>query len=151
MNAALLWPLAKNLHRLTHRMYGYLFPLCFGLASLTAHLLAEASPSTAVSTADQNFHMAIEAQSEKNYAEMVRLLRKSAETGHMEAQEMLGTVLLVGPTLYGSAVKMDRCEASEWMRLAALQGSEIGKYHLTFLNRLKHAPSGKDVCRVVKK
>lgn len=147
MNTAPLRLLARHLRRLAHRMHGHLLPWGFGLAALAIQMEAKASPNDSEFTADQNFRMAVEAQSESNYPEMMLLLRKSAEAGHVGAQEMLGTVLLVGHTLYGSAVSMDRCEAFEWMRLAAIQGSEVGKYQLTFLSRLRNAPSGKDTCK----
>ena len=50
----------------------------------------------------------------------------AAAAGDRKAQEMLGLGLLIGPTLYGPAVKADRCEAAMWLRRAAAQGSEVG-------------------------
>src|SRR5262249_44719888 len=67
---------------------------------------------------EQSFQMALEAQSAGDFQEMLALLRKAASQGHVEAQELLGLALLVGPTLYGSGVKADRCEAGLWLRKA---------------------------------
>ena len=130
-------------------------------ASLSALLLllaamatqaASAAPTHEVeSTPEQKFQMALEAQTAREYRTMLTLLRQAAEASNLEAQEMLGMALLIGPTLYGSAVKSDRCEAGNWMRRAAAQGSDIGKHQLTFLNRLRQAPSGKDVCSTLGK
>lgn len=104
-----------------------------------------ASPSPWPSP-EQNFQMALEAQSAGDFGEMLMLLRKAASQGSVEAQELLGMALLVGPTLYGRGVKADRCEAGLWLRKAVAQGSEAGKVQLEFLNRLRQSPNGRDVC-----
>ncbi|WP_395316875.1 sel1 repeat family protein [Variovorax sp. UC74_104] len=96
--------------------------------------------------AEQRFQLALEAQAARDYRAMLDHLRQAAVEGHAEAQEMLGMVLMTGPALYGTAVKADRCEAGEWMRRAAVQGSETAKVQLTFLNRLRTAPGGKLAC-----
>jgi hypothetical protein len=62
-------------------------------------------------TAEQNFQVAMEAQTGRNYPAMLKHLRSSAEAGNLDAQEMLGLVLIVGPNLYGNSVKVNRCEA----------------------------------------
>lgn len=138
--------LGKKALSLARGAIGYLAPLIFFLAAIAAHVARSASVDDVFVTPDQKFHMALEAQSEVDYEKMVRLLRESAETGNVKAQETLGMALLVGSTLYGKQVQIDRCEAGKWMRLAAEQGSEIGKFQWTFLGRLRNAPSGKDVC-----
>lgn len=96
--------------------------------------------------AEQRFQLALEAQAARDYRAMLQHLRDAATGGHAEAQEMLGMVLMTGPALYGSAVKADRCEAGEWMRRAAVQGSETAKVQLTFLNRLRSSPDGRRAC-----
>ncbi|WP_432726992.1 sel1 repeat family protein [Variovorax sp. W6] len=96
--------------------------------------------------AEQRFQLALEAQAGRDYRAMLEHLRQAATEGHAEAQEMLGMVLMTGSTLYGSAVKADRCEAGVWMRRAAMQGSETAKVQLTFLNRLRTSPAGKRAC-----
>ena len=114
--------------------------------SMATHAALSAPAPAVKSTPEQQYQMALEAQSAREYRTMMKLLRQSAEAGNLEAQEMLGIALLSGPTLYGNAVKSDRCEAGNWMRRAAAQGSDIGKHQLTFLNRLRQAPTGKDAC-----
>lgn len=69
----------------------------------------------------QTFQLALEAQTEGHYEQMLTLLRSAGEAEHLAAQEMLGMALLVGPTLYGDAVKADRCEAGQWIRRALAQ------------------------------
>lgn len=110
--------------------------------------LASAKPfdETTDLHAEQRYQLALEAQAGRDYRGMLEQLRQAAAEGHAEAQEMLGMVLLTGPTLYGSAVKADRCEARTWMLRAAGQGSETGRVQLAFLNRLRSAPSGKVAC-----
>lgn len=120
--------------------------LLLSLGAMAAHASSSAPARVVDSTPEQSFQMALEAQTARDYRTMLTLLRHAAEASNMEAQEMLGMALLAGPTLYGSAVKPDRCEAGKWMRRAAAQGSEIGRHQLTFLNRLRQAPSGQDVC-----
>ncbi|MDN6882946.1 sel1 repeat family protein [Variovorax sp. CAN2819] len=96
--------------------------------------------------AEQRFQLALEAQAARDYRAMLQHLRDAATDGHAEAQEMLGMVLMTGPALYGSAVRADRCEAGEWMRRAAVRGSETAKVQLTFLNRLRSSPDGRRAC-----
>lgn len=97
-------------------------------------------------TPGQRYQMALEAQSARDYGAMLSHLRQAATEGDAEAQEALAMVLLVGPTLYGRAVQVDRCEALHWMWQAAAAGSETARIQLTFLNRLRSAPEGKRVC-----
>lgn len=114
--------------------------LCLAAALCAAH------PAGAEPQAEQRFQMALEAQTERDYRAMLEALRQAADEGHAEAQEMLGMVLLAGPTLYGTAVQADRCEARQWMRRAAVQGSETARMQLTLLNRLRAAPGGRNLC-----
>jgi len=118
-----------------------------------ALLCAAASPAAAqppareiVLHAEQRFQLALEAQAARDYAAMLGELRQAAAEGHAEAQEMLGMVLLTGPTLYGPGIRANRCEARSWMLRAASQGSETAKVQLVFLNRLRQSPAGRNAC-----
>ena len=118
-----------------------------GALCLAAALSAAQPPdANVVLHAEQRFQLALEAQAARDYRAMLEELRQAALEGNAEAQEMLGMVLLAGPTLYGTAVKADRCEARRWMLRAASQGSDTAKVQLTFLNRLRHSPAGRNVC-----
>ncbi len=126
------------------------WPLAFVLSALmgaTAASVAAPAAPRIVPTPEQSYQMGMEAQAAREYRAMLSLLRDAAGQGNVEAQEMLGMALLVGPTLYGSAVKANRCEAGLWLRKAVAQGSEVGKVQLDFLNRLRQSPSGQDVCQ----
>lgn len=120
--------------------------LLSGTLCLVAALAAARPPDGVALQAEQRYQMALEAQAGRDYGEMLELLRQAADEGHAEAQEMLGMVLLAGPTLYGGAVRADRCEAGQWMRRAAAQGSETAKVQLAFLNRLRNSPDGRNLC-----
>jgi TPR repeat protein len=97
-------------------------------------------------TPEQRFQLALEAQTAGDYAPMLALLRQAARDGEAQAQETLAWVLLAGPTLYGAAVKADRCEAAHWLRQAVAKGSQTARSQLNFLNRLRNAPSGQTAC-----
>jgi TPR repeat protein len=116
--------------------------LCL-MAALSAAAPSDGGPDL---HAAQRFQLALEAQTARDYRAMLELLRQAATQGDAEAQEMLGMVLLTGPVLYGMSVQADRCEARMWMRQAAMQGSETAKVQLTFLNRLRSSPSGRNAC-----
>lgn len=120
--------------------------LYMGMATATSAWSAPASPYDGP-TAEQSLQLGLEAQAALEFREMLRLLRTAAGQGNVEAQEMLGMALLVGPTLYGPAVKADRCEAGFWLRKAVAQGSQAGKVQLDFLNRLRNSPRGQNVCK----
>lgn len=128
-------------------------PPWFRALALSACVGAAAAPALAsgslpaVPTPEQGFQMGMEAQAARDYRAMLTLLRDAAGRGSVEAQEMLGMALLVGPTLYGPAVPANRCEAGLWLRKAVAQGSEVGRVQLDFLNRLRQSPSGTDVCQ----
>ncbi len=121
----------------------------FSTTALAVALACAAFTTTAAATTtpEQKFQLAMEAQTHKEYASMLRLLRQAAAAGDREAQEMLGLTLLIGPTLYGPAVKADRCEAAMWLRRAAAQGSEVGKVQLDFVNRLRGEPNNRLTCQ----
>lgn len=103
------------------------------LAACAALLLNPA----AATTPEQQYQLALEAQSARDYPQMLGLLRRSAHAGHVEAQEMLALALLVGPAVYGAAVPADRCEALHWVRRAFAQGSLVAWQQLVFLNRVR--------------
>ena len=113
-----------------------------------AAALSAAGPPDAgvVLHAEQRFQLALEAQAARDYRSMLEQLRQAAAEDNAEAQEMLGMVLLAGPTLYGSAIKADRCEARQWMLRAASQGSDTARIQLAFLNRLRQSPAGRNAC-----
>jgi len=97
----------------------------------------------------QTFQLALEAQTNGHYDEMLTLLRSAAGANHLPAQEMLGMALLVGPTLYGDGVKADRCEAGQWIRRALAQGSDVARYQWAFMGRVRQAPAGSAPCDIV--
>lgn len=119
------------------------------IAAALSAALAQAAPPPPFDTAttsEQRFQLALEAQTARDYGPMLVLLRQASREGETQAQETLAWVLLAGPTLYGAAVKADRCEAIHWLRQAAAKGSATAASQLTFLNRLRNAPSGKPAC-----
>nr|WP_269759370.1 sel1 repeat family protein [Variovorax sp. E3] len=70
------------------------------LCLVAALCAAQPNDANAELQAEQRFQMALEAQSDRDYRTMLDMLRQAANEGHAQAQEMLGMVLLTGPTLY---------------------------------------------------
>ena len=88
---------------------------------------------------EQVYQMALEARTERDYPAMLQLLREAGNAGDMRAQELLASVLIGGPSLYGQSIAADPCEASQWAQRSAAQGSEVGKHQRTLLSGLQIA------------
>lgn len=118
------------------------------IAAALSGTLAQATPLPLdmATTSEQRFQLALEAQTARDYAPMLALLRQAARDGETQAQETLAWVLLAGPALYGTEVKADRCEAAHWLRQAVAKGSQTARSPLDLLNRLRNAPNGKRAC-----
>lgn len=107
------------------------------LLLLLAALAAGAStlPAGSSVTSEQMFELALEAQSHRDYGQMLAHLQDAARAGHLESQEMLGVVLMQGPDLFDPQVKRNPCEARQWLAKAAERGSEVGRLYRDLLNR----------------
>ena len=103
------------------------------LAALAAG--AHTAPADSRLTNEQLFELALEAQSHRDYGQMLDHLHIAAQGGHRGAQELLGVVLLQGRQLFGAQVTRDACAARIWLARAAEQGSEVGRLHRDLLNR----------------
>jgi TPR repeat protein len=68
-----------------------------------------------------------------HYREAVTALREAARAGHTSAAQMLGTMLLVGPRLYGAQVPKDTAEGLRWLRVAAAAGNEAARFQVARL------------------
>ena len=128
-----------------------LLGLCVVLALLRGvTLMGEAHAATNDFTAqtapEQTYQMALEARTERDYPAMLDLLREAGNAGDVRAQEMLASVLLAGPSLYGDAVASNLCEADLWARRAADQGSEAAKHQRAVLNGLRELSGGRGYC-----
>lgn len=97
-------------------------------------------------TPQQAYQLALEARTTRDYPAMLKLLRQAAEEGDLSAQELLGTVLLAGPALYGAAIQADPCEAAHWVRQATAGGSYVAMHQRLVLNGLRDLPKGRDSC-----
>ena len=86
---------------------------------------------------EQVYQMALEARTERDYPAMLQLLREAGNAGDVRAQELLASVLIGGPSLYGQSIAADPCEASQWAQRSAAQGSEVGKHQRTLLSGLQ--------------
>jgi TPR repeat protein len=94
-------------------------------------------------TPEQAYQLALEARTVGDYPAMLALLRQAGEGGDRPAQEMLGTVLLAAPVLYGGSIEANPCEAAQWIRLAVEQGSGVGRHQSKVLNGLRDLPACK--------
>ncbi|MGO3126231.1 MAG: sel1 repeat family protein [Advenella sp.] len=117
------------------------------LLAAAAYGLSMSAFAADMTSPGQKFQLALEAQTVGQYDEMMALLRLAGEGDHIGAQEMLGMVLLAGPTLYGNAVQADQCEAAKWLSRALSQGSEVARNQWRFLVQLRHAPQGIESCK----
>lgn len=120
--------------------------------AITLLILAEfglpaPASATGMISPGQTFQLALEAQTTGDYDQMLAHLRSAGKAGHLGAQEMLGMILLVGPTLYGDAVPADRCEAGQWIGRALAQGSDMARYQWSFLGRVRQLPAGAVPCQ----
>jgi len=138
--------MASELNQITSWSLRWRIFLAGALCLVAALSAARPHGTDVVLHADQRFQLALEAQAARDYPTMLQELRQAALEDNAEAQEMLGMVLLAGPALYGAAIKADRCEARRWMLRAASQGSDTARVQLTFLNRLRQSPAGRNVC-----
>lgn len=93
------------------------------LLALTLHGSggAQAGGLDPYTTPAQKYALALEAQTQGDYAAMAQWLRAAASDGHAPAQRMLGIALLGGPALYGASLVADLCEGRRWLLLAARQ------------------------------
>ncbi|RRH92608.1 sel1 repeat family protein [Variovorax beijingensis] len=138
--------MASELNQIASGSLRWRIGLSAALCLAAALSVAEPLDAGVVLHAEQRFQLALEAQAARDYRSMLEQLRQAAAEDNAEAQEMLGMVLLAGPTLYGSAIKADRCEARQWMLRAASQGSDTARVQLAFLNRLRQSPAGRNAC-----
>ena len=121
--------------------------LCLVLALMRgASLMGDAQAATNAQapqhSPEQTYQLALEARTERDYPAMLALLREAGSAGDVRAQELLGSVLLAGPTLYGASIQSDVCEAASWSRRAAGQGSEVARHQLNVLNGLRNTAGG---------
>jgi TPR repeat protein len=111
--------------------------------------VAAAPAGEAIATPGQLYQLALEARTERDYVAMLGYLRRSAAAGDRAARELLASVLLMGPALYGKSVRADYCEAAYWMHLSATQGSAVGRHQLLLLNSMRDLPGGRKTCKPV--
>lgn len=97
-------------------------------------------------TPEQVYQLALEARTSRNYPEMLFLLRQAGEGNNLAAQELLGSVLLIGPAMYGENVQANPCEAASWIRRAMLIGSDVAMHQSLVLNGFRDLKKGRDSC-----
>jgi TPR repeat protein len=143
MPTRLLLPLLKLKPSLARTLWTWA-PLFMSLGAVPASragAAAHEAPSTGHS-AEQVYSLAVEAQTERRYGEMLALLRQAAAAGHLEAQERLGVALLGGKNLYGVQLPGNRCEAHEWFLRAARNGSDLAVFYVHLMNQTRNSPAG---------
>jgi len=110
---------------------------------------AAPAPSPAAATDGGGaMHEAIREYESGRYAAARKHLMRAAQEGDLQAQEMLGTMLLLGaPTFPG--VQRDPAGATVWLQLAALRGSPHARFVYCALTRKPGTPQWGDVrCRL---
>lgn len=112
---------------LVHRLL--MPPLLLGAIALSA--IADHAAGT---TPEQDYALALEAQTGRDTDEMLARLRASARGGHVPAQTLLGVLLLDAPGT--------RCEARQWLGAAADAGSEVARFHRRLFERQQRGQAG---------
>lgn len=76
-----------------------------------------------------NYSRALEDRTNMDFEGTLELLRKAANAGNLEAQELLPVLLLGGPSSLqmGGEGGLKTCEALLWFDRAAAQGSRLGE------------------------
>lgn len=120
------------------------------VAGLLLAGFAQAAPPAIVdarwSSPEQDYQLALEARTARDYAGMITYLRRAARQDSLAAQELLGSVLLIGGSLYGSQVRVNACEAAQWASRAASRGSAVGAHQLVVLNGMRETAGGPAKC-----
>lgn len=70
----------------------------------------------------------IDSPNQLEYDDILKQLRRTAETGNPTSEELLGVLLLGGPSAlrFSGAYGQNTCEALAWFDRAATRGSQIG-------------------------
>ena len=100
-----------------------------GMAATCVALAFAISCAAEVSSTpgEDEFQAGMEAYQRCWYPDALTSLTLAAHLGHRRAQEVAGLMNLLGGSLYGSGVGIDRRAAKQWfVRAAAEQGSELG-------------------------
>lgn len=106
------------------------------LVAIAALLAAHAAGAAEIEpSAEMRHGLALEAQTEGNPTEMLYQLRLAAAEDHLRSQEMLGLILLAGPTLFGEAVAHNLCESRAWLERAEARGSVTGRLYVGVIRR----------------
>jgi TPR repeat protein len=134
----------------THAAVRFFSRSCWLIMLIVITLPAAAAPNgETFATPEQLYQLALEARTARDYGAMLDYLRRSAGAGDRAARELLASVLLMGPALYGKSVRADYCEAAYWMRLSATQNSTVGRHQLLLLNSMRDLPGGRKTCKPV--
>lgn len=115
----------------------WLVPAMVTLSSSMVH--ADSRELDASLTFEQHYSLASEALSIGDVGEAVERLRISAGMGHMRSMEVLGLILLHGPTMIGSRASSNFCEAQRWLRGARAAGSHLAVTYTSLMARSRIA------------
>ena len=96
------------------------------LAAVLLSAFALASPVAASPAAAIAYERGLIAYEDCHWNEAIIQFEQAAAAGHIRAQETLGMMLLLGPSLYGQALRQDPAAARQWFDRASTSGSELG-------------------------
>lgn len=106
----------------------------FFIRSFAAMLcaLAIAAPvradDTYVAPVEEAWELAQAQYAQGRYAEAFGNFYWAAIRDHAQAQEIVGMTYLLGPRVYGPAIRADRAEAAFWLGEAGKRGREVGRH-----------------------
>ena len=134
------------MHRSRHNRKARWLPLLTLLLAGIASAGVPVMVDPGLSSPQQDYPLALEARTGRDYAGMLAYLRRAARQDNLEAQELLASVLLIGERLYGPKVRADACEAARWAWRSASRGSAVGAHQLVVLNGMRETSGGHAKC-----
>jgi TPR repeat protein len=98
----------------------------FAVATALTSVFALAWPVAASPVATAAYEEGLAAYEDCHWNEAIIQFERAATAGHLRAQEILGMMLPLGPTLYGDEVRQNPVAARRWFDHASTSGSELG-------------------------
>lgn len=97
------------------------------LGALMIALPAHAD-DTHVAPVEEAWAVAQEQYSQGRYGDAFGNFYWAAIRNHAQAQEIVGMMYLLGPAVYGPAIRADRAEAAFWLGEAGKRGRDVGRH-----------------------
>ena len=105
------------------------------MRSILMVLLLACAGTAGAAPGDDGYARAVDEYEVCHYRHAMAELRGAAEAGHGPAAQMLGTMLMLGPALFGDQVARNTAEGLRWLRTSASAGNEVARFQLARLSK----------------